>query len=406
MQAYSPKQAQAMLQPPRRWNFLVGATRSGKTYAQYDLIPIRARKLPKGNCFLIGKTLGTLTKNVIRPMQDRFGTSQISDIRNRGGANEVLMFGRRFYAVGATDESSLKYIQGVGMVYANCDEFALYPKSFLEMLKSRLSEPGACVDATMNPEGPHHYVKTDFINKAKDLDLSLIHFTLDDNPFLDPSFVKSLKTEYKGVWYNRLILGQWVAAEGAIYDMFDENVHVVDELPPMVRYWIAGDYGTTNPTVFLLFGLGTDGNYYAIDEYRYDSSEHGGRKKTGPEYADDLVKFVSDWGYYPQSYIFDPSAIEFIELLKKPPYNLTNVIGANNEVVPGIRRVAGLLSTGKLFFHRRCQVTILEHQGYLWDIKAQERGEDKPVKQADHGPDGTRYFVNEVPCKQTQVHTW
>lgn len=406
MPAYSPKQARALLEPPKRWNFLVGAARSGKTYVQYDILPIRARRLPKGNAFLIGKTLGTLTKNVIRPMQERFGTSQVSDIRNRGGANEIWAFGRRFYVVGAQDESSLKYIQGVGMVYANCDEMALYPKTFVEMLKSRLSEPGACCDATFNPEGPRHFIKTDFIDRAEEIDLRYIHFTLDDNPYLDPSFVSALKSEYKGVWYKRLILGLWVAAEGAIYDMFDEDVHVVDVLPPMVHYWVAGDYGTTNPTVFLLIGLGSDGCYYVVDEYRYDSVEHGGHRQTGPQYADDLKKFVAGHKVYPQEYFFDPSAVEFIELLRQHPYNMDNVTGANNEVTPGIRRVGAQFGTRKLFIHSRCKGLILEIMGYLWDSKAQERGEDAPVKQADHGPDALRYFVNEVIGKQTQVYTW
>ena len=49
-------------------------------------------------------------------------------------------------------------------------------------------------------------------------------FTIDDNPFLDPSFVASLKREYAGtVYYDRFILGKWKAAEGLIYQQFADN---------------------------------------------------------------------------------------------------------------------------------------------------------------------------------------
>lgn len=390
-----------ILEANHRWNYFVGATRSGKTYGSYDLIPKRAHTL-KGNKFLIGKTLGTLTKNVIRPMQERFGHNEISDIRGR--FNEVWMFGKRFYCVGAQDESSLKYIQGVGMVYAYCDEKALYPKSFVEMLKSRLSEKGAMCDATFNPEGPRHFIKTDFIDRADELDLFYLHFTLDDNPFLDPDFVRSLKVEYKGVWYKRMVLGLWCAAEGAIYDMFDDDIHIVDNIPPIVSYWISGDYGTTNPTVFLLIGLGSDGNYYVVDEFRYDSSEHGGKKRTGPEYEQNLRDFIAGWKIHPQAVYLDPSAIEFITLLRS--HGMSNVLGANNEVVAGLRRTAALFGQARLLIHRRCKGLIDELMGYCWDLKASEKGVDAPVKQADHGPDALRYFVNEVPFKNSQLRTW
>ena len=63
------------------------------------------------------------------------------------------------------------------------------------------------------------------------LDLAQFHFRLEDNWNLDPDYVANLKKEYTGLWYKRFILGLWVQAEGAIYDMFHPEVHVVRELP-------------------------------------------------------------------------------------------------------------------------------------------------------------------------------
>ncbi|MFB6783254.1 hypothetical protein ACFCX0_39475 [Streptomyces sp. NPDC056352] len=44
-----------------------------------------------------------------------------------------------------------------------------------------------------------------------------------------------------------MTLGEWVVAEGAIHDSYDEPRHVVDELPPMRRYRLGVHYGTSNP---------------------------------------------------------------------------------------------------------------------------------------------------------------
>src|SRR5690606_41410178 len=63
--------------------------------------------------------------------------------------------------------------------------------------------------------------------RANELDLKSWHFSLEDNPNLDPKYVEALKREYTGLWYKRYILGQWVLAEGIVYDMFDPQKHVV-----------------------------------------------------------------------------------------------------------------------------------------------------------------------------------
>jgi phage terminase large subunit len=41
----------------------------------------------------------------------------------------------------------------------------------------------------------------------------------------------------------------------------------------------------------------------------------------------------------------------------------------------------------------RCKHLIREIPGYSWDPKATEKGEDKPIKVADHSLDAARYAV-------------
>ena len=62
----------------------------------------------------------------------------------------------------------------------------------------------------------------------------------------------------------------------------------------------------------------------------------------------------------------------------------------------GIRYVASLLSLNKIAVCRCCENTIKEFASYIWDEKAAERGEDKPVKKSDHCMDSLRYFAYTV----------
>ena len=91
--------------------------------------------------------------------------------------------------------------------------------------------------------------------------------------------------------------------------------------------------------------------------------------------------------------IVDPSAASFIAELRKRGYK---VLKANNDVLDGIRLVGMLLNLGMLVFSSSCVETIKEFTSYIWDEKAMERGEDKPVKQHDHSMDAVRYFVSTI----------
>ena len=67
-------------------------------------------------------------------------------------------------------------------------------------------------------------------------------------------------------------------------------------------------------------------------------------------------------------------------------------------MLAGIRRTATLIHRRKLLINReRCKPLLGEMGTYLWDQKASQHGEDKPLKKRDHGPDALRYFVNSLP---------
>ncbi len=73
------------------------------------------------------------------------------------------------------------------------------------------------------------------------------------------------------------------------------------------------------------------------------------------------------------------------------------MIPADNEVLDGIRKVSTLLKNRALLICSDCAGLLTEMAAYRWDEKAGARGEEKPLKQQDHGPDALRYYVNSLP---------
>jgi len=378
-----------------RWNILSGVVRSGKTFVSYDLILRRLVELPDGNRVMIGRTQQTLERNVLNPMRRRLGPYFVSVVNSK---NTCRIAGKPFYVVGADNKEAVAKIQGLGLVYAYGDEITTWHPDVFQMLKSRLSDKGALFDGTCNPETPGHWLKKDILVRT-DLDVKQWHFVIDDNPFLPPEYVGNLKKEYTGIFYQRYILGRWTVAEGAVYDMFDAAVHVAPTADrAYTRYGVSIDYGTQNPCVFLLWGL-CEGVWYCVREYYYDGRKSQ-RQKTDSEYADDYQAFTG--GLTVGNTVVDPSAASFIAELRKRG---VRVQPADNDVLDGIRLVASLLSGGKIKINDCCAEYIKEFSAYVWDDRASQRGEDRPVKENDHCHDAARYWCYTMlkPGKQVKL---
>jgi phage terminase large subunit len=172
--------------------------------------------------------------------------------------------------------------------------------------------------------------------------------------------------------------------------MWDESKHVIATHPTARDYYVAIDYGTNNPTVFGLFGVLGD-KCWMEREYYYDSSRSG-RSKTDAEFSAALREWLGD--VRPREIIVDPSALSFKTQLRRDGF--AQVRDADNSVLDGIRTVATMLTGGRLTIHESCKETIKEFSGYVWDAKAQAKGEDKPLKQSDHGMDSLRYCAHTL----------
>ncbi|WP_369696724.1 terminase [Streptomyces sp. XD-27] len=194
-----------------------------------------------------------------------------------------------------------------------------------------------------------------------------------------------------------MIDGAWVIAEGAVFDMYDEQQHVVHELPAMRRHWVGIDYGTSNPFSAILLGLGDDDRLYAVAEWRYDSRARR-RQMTDAQYSAAVRRWLDGLGVVPEWTFIDPSAASYSAQLWSDGH--PGVARADNSVLDGIRSVSNALDGGLLYVHRSCEGLLGELPGYAWSEEAAARGEDRPIKANDHSVDALRYAVHSI------AHEW
>lgn len=218
----SDKQIEYTEKATHRWNIKSGAVRSGKSFVDTAaVIPIRIiERIGKpGLVAILGVSRDTIERNVLQPLREIYTDKRVGTINNR---NTAYLFGEEVYCLGAEKVSQVAKIQGSSIKYCYGDEIAKWNKEVFQMLKSRLDKSYSCFDGACNPEHPTHWLK-EFIDN-KELDIYLQHYTIFDNPFLPEEYVKQLCKEYDGtIYYDRLILGLWKRADGAIYKKFADN---------------------------------------------------------------------------------------------------------------------------------------------------------------------------------------
>lgn len=218
----SSKQNEYILNATHRWNIKSGAVRSGKSFVDTAyMIPFRIRERAgkPGLNVILGVSKESIERNVLQPMREIYTDKLIGTINNR---NVARICGEDVYCLGAEKVSQVAKIQGSSIKYCYGDEIAKWNKEVFQMLKSRMDKPYSCFDGSCNPEHPTHWLK-EFLDNP-DLDIYLQTYTIFDNPYLDPEFVKQICKEYEGtIYYDRLIIGLWKRAEGAIYKRFADD---------------------------------------------------------------------------------------------------------------------------------------------------------------------------------------
>jgi PBSX family phage terminase large subunit len=399
---------------------LEGAVRSSKSFTSNDLAIREIQALPDCNILISGHSITSVARNVIAEWEkiiDPHGLGLFKTVKT--SKDEYLTInwrglrGKKFYIRGACKANDAAQIQGATFGYWYADEVTKHHKSFVQMAMSRMSLDYSKAVWTMNPEGPNHYIKTDYLDKPHFFqedetgysNMKRWTFFLEDNPSLSQRVIDEYYGNYSGVFFRRYILSQWVAAEGVIYDFFEENdffIQPLSAMPKPLYKAVSIDYGTSNPTSFGLYGISPRTHVKAWREraYYYNCKDFGkGHKekwqKTDSEIVDDLIEFIK--GENVRYIIIDPSAASLKAELRKRNLGIT-IKDAKNDVIDGIRKQMSMLKDGeyKIIDHPTNQQCIRDYSAYLWDERAQTKGEDKPIKEDDHTKDEERYLLYTI----------
>ena len=368
-----------------------GAVRAGKTLCLTDGFFLWSMaRFQNGVFALCGKTIGALRRNIIDHLADWL--NGLFDFRLSVSQNKLTVTGpdgrqNIYYLFGGQDESAYQLIQGITLCGVYLDEAVLMPRSFVEQAVARCSVAGAKLWFSCNPEGPEHWFYKEWICKAEEKHLFRLRLTMEDNPSLEEAVKLRYRRLYHGVFYERYVLGRWVAAEGLIYRFGPE--HVVTEVPKQGRYYISVDYGTMNPFSAGLWCV-SGGVAYRVREFYYNGRE-AGRMMTDEAYHEALVTLAGD--AVVEKVIVDPSASSLIATIRRN--GIFSVRRAKNQVLPGIQAVARMLMAGELKISETCHDAIREFSLYRW-----QEGTDGPVKDNDHAMDDIRYFCATVMARE------
>ncbi|WZH52916.1 MAG: terminase family protein [Nocardioides alkalitolerans] len=409
----SQKQLSSIRRADARVNLWNGAVSAGKTLASLIAWAKFVDEAPHGGALaIIGKTQTTATRNVVDPLRDLLPAGAVQHTR---GADTAVIMGRLVWVLGANDARAEDRIRGLTLAGAYVDEATLLPKGFWNMLLTRLRVPGAKLFATTNPDHPRHPLKLEVIDKAAELGYRVWSFTMDDNPGLDAPYVEQMKASFTGLFYRRFILGEWVAATGAIYDMLDldarHRVAADDIVLDPDGYFLGVDYGTKNATHAVLLCSGHRRSTRTAALFVVGEWTHSGRD-TGRDMTDaEQSRAIRDWlingagvraysrvrqelveagAVEPRAYAVDPSAASLKAQLRRD--GVRGLRNAENGMLTGLRTAGSLLALDRLLFVEGA-APVLEGQmlGYVWD---DDPAVDEPASgQEDHGCDGFRYAV-------------
>lgn len=355
----------------KRINILQGSVRSGKTWISLILWALWVASRPKDYPYMMcAKSLSTLERNCLLPLQELVGENNFTYSYS---AKKGKLFGRKILLEGAYDKTSENKIRGVTLGGAYCDEITLFNKEFFIMLLSRLSVAGAKLIGTTNPDSPMHWLKTEYLDNVKlQDDLLSMFFHIDDNTTLPEEYIRSLKLEYSGVFYDRFILGLWKAAQGAIYLVYSNNptAYAVTELPRFEIINIGVDFGG-NGSAHAIVASGITADFGMVYVLR---SERKIATHTTPQQLDKWVyDFCADikkeYGFVTNLYA-DSAEQLLISGLRNSlkPLEIKVKNSLKREINDRIHATTRLMGAGRFkLVEEHCKTLSEAFQGAVWD---------------------------------------
>lgn len=374
---------------------LHGAKRAGKTVADNDLFLLelkRVRKIadklgiPEPQYILAGNSLGSLARNVLIEITNKYGIEF-----NFNKYNEFKLFGVRVCCFGHGTIRDMARIRGMTAFGAYVNEATTAVEEVIREILNRCSGEGARVMMDTNPDNPEHYIKTDYIDKADGKRIIEIHFELDDNDFLTNEYKENVKsTTPSGLFFDRDIKGLWVNSEGVVYKDFDKSMFLSKYNKENIVKYIAGvDWGYEHFGSIAVIGIDGLGNHLLIKEIVEQHQEVD-------FWVDRAKEVIQEFGNIP--FYCDSARPEHVARFSREGFKAHN---ANKEILSGIEVVAKLMKQENFYVLDECKHFKKEIYNYVWDKK-----KGLPVKTNDDLMDAIRYAIYTESTKNRNYERW
>lgn len=364
----------------KKYRLFLGGVGSGKTAVGCMASIMHMLKNPNSLGIIITQNFAGIREVIWRELDHWMPEELIADWNNNRMYMELIN-GSTVLFRSASDARSIDRLRGLTLSWGWIDECTYVPEETWDVVLSRLRQSNVELRAWMTGTPKMNWVYEKFINRDElppEFHI-LQHIPTFSNKYLPPEYIESLKQQYSGQYFRQEILGEFVAFEGLVFMLTDQNkmdaAHCDAIEFDKIMYGL--DFGFVNPTALVTIGKKGD-SYYLIDEV-YD---------TGLNDADVIERCKNMYQKHGRGPIWcDPSSPGTIIEMKRHGLDARK---ANNDVISGIKRMITLIAYPRFFVSRRCVNTLNEFNMYVWNDKVTK---DIPVKANDHIPDATRYAV-------------
>lgn len=381
---YTKKQIEVLKETQKSdWFMLInhGAKRSGKTILNNDLFLMelmRVRKIADTlgiatpMYILAGVSSKTIQNNILTEIYNKYGITFKFDKHG-----SFVFKGVKIVQAYTGTIAGLGGIRGMTAFGAYINEASLAKQEVFKEIISRCSGEGARILVDTNPDNPKHWLLNEYINNS-DANILSFKYSLDDNTFLGERYIKNIKANTpQGIFYQRDILGNWVAGEGVIYKSFADNVtkFETEKSFNFETINIGVDFGG-NKSKHAFCCTGITKGYKELIALASEKHEPDTPERLNAQFIDFVKKMLYKYGRIDCIYCDSAEQVLIRGMQKALQDNHLNIAIKNaikNEIINRIRIVNVLMTTSRFFYVKNENTSLVDAlQSAVWDSKSLE----------------------------------
>lgn len=404
---------------------LTGSAGGGKSRLAAEKIHAICQKYPGVTVLMLRKTRESTTNSIVAFMKQTVIGAQLGKTVEHIVGESMFRYSNGsmlIYGGMKNDEQRerIRSIGGTGGVdFIWLEEATQFSEDDFNELMARMRGNVAGwrqIILTTNPDSPTHWIYRRLIQGGE---AAVYYSRANDNPSNPEQYLEILE-KLTGVQYERLVLGLWKNAEGAVYGEYSPEIHMLRKMPPKVmfkRYLASVDWGYTNPGVIQVWGEDYDGRILLVEEiYKTGELVSGSNGQEGwwIQRAKELKR-----KYKIEVFVCDPASPAYIKTFNNA--GLT-AVAADNDIRSGIDLVKKRLRKAddgrpRIFFYQhavtepdKARIEAKQPTGTLDEIvgyafpkpKQNQPTKEVPLKLNDHAMDCMRYIVKYLDAGQSQ----